>query len=117
MKEHNKKLYKELIKQIEEIEVFEDHWRSFKLHFESVHKGFFEKIERKFPMLSQNDLKLCAFMKMKLSNKEIALILNITKKAVEQSKRRMRKKIGLDNETDILEYMERSKPKVLLSQT
>ncbi len=100
------RLYKDIIKQIDEIDSFEDHWNSFKIHFENVHKDFFERIEKSLPMLSQNDLKICAFMKMKLSNKEIARILNVTKKAVEQSKRRMRKKIGLDVEQDLLEYIE-----------
>lgn len=108
LKEQDKRLYKEITRQIEEIENFENHWNSFKIHFENVHKGFFEQIEHHFPVLSQNDLKICAFMKMKLSNKEIAQILNVTKKAVEQSKRRMRKKVGLETEHGILEYIENS---------
>lgn len=108
LKEQDKKLYQEIIKHIEEIENFENHWNSFKIHFENVHRGFFEEIEQHFPILSQNDLKICAFMKMKLSNKEIAQILNITKKAVEQSKRRMRKKVALEDEQDLLEYIEKS---------
>lgn len=106
LKEQDKSLYKEIIRQIEEIENFENQWNSFKIHFENVHKGFFEEIEYHFPVLSQNDLKICAFMKMKLSNKEIAQILNVTKKAVEQSKRRMRKKVGMETEHGLLEFIE-----------
>lgn len=106
LKENNDILYRELIKQVKEIENFENNWNSFKVHFENVYKGFFESIEKAFPILSQNDLKLCAFMKMKLSNKEIAQILNVTKKAVEQSKRRMRKKLDLENEVDLLDFIE-----------
>ncbi|UXP33940.1 hypothetical protein N6H18_08280 [Reichenbachiella agarivorans] len=114
LKEKDKPLYKEIIRQIEDIENFENQWSSFKIHFENVHKGFFEKIESRFPILSQNDLKICAFMKMKLSNKEIAQILNVTKKAVEQSKRRMRKKIGLETDDDLLEYLQDTLQKNLM---
>ncbi|MBU2912872.1 MULTISPECIES: 7TM diverse intracellular signaling domain-containing protein [Reichenbachiella] len=115
LKETDEKLYKEILKQIEEIENFEDQWNSFKLHFENVYRGFFERIEKNYPMLSQNDLKICAFMKMKLSNKEMAQILNVTKKAIEQSKRRMRKKIGLESDCDLLEYLEQSlKPEMVI---
>ena len=54
-----------------------------------------------------NDQKVLAFLKMKLSNKEIALILNVEKKTVEHSKRRLKKKIGMDIEdTDILRFIE-----------
>ncbi len=91
-----------ILKEIKQIKGFEDEWSVFKLHFEEMHPTFFENIERRFPQLSQNDLKLCAFMKMKLSNNEIAIILNVTKKAVEQAKRRMRKKMGLEKEGNIL---------------
>lgn len=97
---------KKILKQIEEIKNFEDQWNSFKIHFESVHPDFFTRIEKKHPSLSQNDLKVCAFMKMKLSNKQMAIILNVTKKAIEQSKRRMRKKLNLEAEEDILKHLD-----------
>lgn len=105
-KEENPKMCKKIIKQINNLKSFEDQWNMFKIHFESVHPGFFSSLEEKYPNLSQNDLKVCAFMKMKLSNKEIAAILNVTGKAVEQVRRRMRKKIGLPPEHDILKHIE-----------
>ncbi len=107
-KELDPKGTKKMLKQIDGIKQFEDQWNAFKIHFESVHSGFFEHLEKIYPSLTQNDLKLCAFMKMKLSNKEMAIILNVTKKAIEQSKRRMRKKLGLEPEQDILKTIERS---------
>ena len=106
---------RKLLRQIDDIKHFEDQWNAFKIHFESVHKGFFEHIETNYPDLTQNDLKLCAFMKMKLSNKEMAIILNVTKKAIEQSKRRMRKKLGLDPEQDILKIIEKHSNEDFLS--
>ena len=104
----NPKETKMVIRQLNEIKSFEDQWNSFKIHFESVHPGFFHNLEKAFPSLTQNDLKLCAFMKMKLSNQEIAIILNVTKKAIEQSKRRMRKKLDLAQEENILRFLEKS---------
>ena len=100
------KLSKKLINQLEDLREFDDQWSHIKMHFEEVHPEFFSHLEQNFPALSQNDQRMCAFMKMKFSNKEIATILNVTTKAVEQTKRRMRKKLYLEPEQDILRHIE-----------
>ncbi|TRX59177.1 tetratricopeptide repeat protein [Fulvivirga sp. M361] len=97
---------KKVIKNLECLRNDDDHWNSIKIHFENVHPNFFQKLEQHFPNLSANDHKLLAFLKMKLSNKEIATILNVTRRAVEQSKTRVKKKLGMDKEDkNILEYV------------
>ena len=88
-----KDITKSALKEIKKIKVFENDWNTFKKSFEDVHPDFFTIIEKYHPELSANDRRICAFLKMNFSNREIALTLNVTKKAVEQAKRRMRKKI------------------------
>lgn len=100
---------KKLIKELEDLRRFEDQWKVIKSHFESVHPDFFEQIESSFPNISPNEQRLLAFLKMKLSIKEIAVILNVTRGAVEQAKRRLNRKLGIDSadgSNDILKYIE-----------
>lgn len=92
---------KKLIRRIERIKDFENRWESFKTHFEIVHPYFFKELQNSFPQLTPKDLKTCAFIKMKHNNSEIAQILDVSKKAVEQSKRRMKKKLNLNFEDDL----------------
>lgn len=99
--------FNKVLKELNNLRCADSHWDGIKMHFENVHPDFFEKLERKFPNLSANDHKILAFMKMKLSNKEIAVILNVTRRAVEQSKRRIKKKLEMDvDNSDILGFVE-----------
>ncbi len=99
----------ELIKEIGEIKTFQDHWENFKLHFESVHPRFFQSIKENYPKLTKNDIRLLAYLKMELTNQEISMILNVTKRSVEQAKRRMRLKMELNPESDIIYEVEKVK--------
>lgn len=99
----------EIIKELDNFRQSDSLWNSIKVHFENVHPNFYTRLENHFPGLSPNDHKLLTFLKMKLSNKEIAIILNVTIRAVEQSKRRVKKKIGMTPEDqDIIGYLERN---------
>ncbi|GEM_PF-3301898 len=80
-------------------------WDDFKLHFEAVNSNFFEKLQSKYPELTKHDLKLCAYIYMNLSTKEIAQILNITIPAVNKSRNRLRKKLNVDSETNLSKWM------------
>jgi len=76
-------------------------WEKFKLHFEEVHPNFFLKLQKKFPILNDNDLRLCAYIKMLLSNKEIANLLNLTLKGIESARYRLKKRLNLPPEKDL----------------
>ncbi len=98
-----------VIRELDNLKRSESYWKSIKTHFESVHPDFFTKLERSFPQLTPNDHKLLAFLKMKLSNKEIAIVMNVTRRAVEQAKRRLKKKLGMcTQDMDIIGYVENS---------
>ncbi len=100
-------LDRRIIKELEQLRNIDHQWDNMKVHFESVHPDFFEKLEHRFPQLSSNDYKIMAFLKMKLTNKEIALAQNITIQAVEQAKRRLKKKLGMEAyDSDIIDFVE-----------
>jgi tetratricopeptide (TPR) repeat protein len=77
-------------------------WEHFKELFEKVHADFFTGLKSKFPELTENELRLCAYLRINLQNKEIAKILNVNSATVVTSRYRIRKKLNLDNK-EILE--------------
>jgi tetratricopeptide (TPR) repeat protein len=85
---------------------FEDEWDAFKLHFEQVHPQFFDKLQSRFPDLTPNELKLCAYTRINLSNKEIARLLNINSSSVEMARYRMKKKVGLEGQATITDFIQ-----------
>jgi tetratricopeptide (TPR) repeat protein len=85
--------------------VLDQDWEQFKKHFEEVHKGFFQKLITNFPELTNNDLRLCAYLKINLSTKEVARLLNVTTAAIKKSRQRLRKKLRLESEEDLTSYL------------
>ncbi|WP_316838528.1 tetratricopeptide repeat protein [Pedobacter gandavensis] len=67
----------------------------FKLRFQHIHNDFFEKLNEQFPNLSPSELRLCAFLKLNLTTKEISAITNISPKSIEIARTRLRKKLNL----------------------
>ena len=96
---------KSVIKTIDKDISEEDNWKFFKKAFSNADKDFFKKIKEKHPELTSNDLKLCAYLRLNLSSKEIAPLLNISVKSVEIKRYRLRKKMDLDRETNLTEYI------------
>lgn len=80
-------------------------WQNFKKHFEMVHKNFFDKLKNLSPALTLNDIKLCAYMRINVSTKEISRILNISPAAVNQRRYRIREKLEIPKEISLFEYM------------
>lgn len=73
----------------------ENDWEVFKLHFEEVHPAFFKSLKEQFPELTQNNLKLCAYIKIGLTNKEIARILAVEPESIKSAKKRLKKKLSI----------------------
>ncbi|MFK7981158.1 MAG: two-component regulator propeller domain-containing protein [Saprospiraceae bacterium] len=84
----------------------EDYWEKFQLIFNQTFQDFINQVEVKHPNLTQNDYRLSCFVKMKLNNREIASILNITVNGVEQAKYRLKKKIGLGQSENLNLYIQ-----------
>lgn len=83
----------------------EHDWQVFENNFNQVHEEFIKKLLKKYPNLTPSDVKLAAYLRMNLSTKEIAHLLNITNRSVELKRYRLRKKINLDSETNLGEFM------------
>src|SRR5690606_20998227 len=71
-------------------------WEKFKLHFEQVHPEFFKNLEFNYPDLTPYEIRLCAYLHMQLSGKEIATLLNIDPASVRKAKMRLKKKMNAD---------------------
>ncbi|MDX1544552.1 MAG: triple tyrosine motif-containing protein [Christiangramia sp.] len=96
---------KSVIKTIDKDISEEDNWKFFKKAFSNADKDFFKKIKAKHPDLTANDLKLCAYLRLNLSSKEIAPLLNISVKSVEIKRYRLRKKMNLDRDINLTDYI------------
>ena len=83
----------------------EQDWKLFEANFNKVHEQFLKHLIDRYPDLSQGDLKLAAYLRMNLSTKEIAQLLNITHRSVELKRYRLRKKLALDAEINLSEFM------------
>jgi len=83
----------------------EDYWKEFNLYFEQVDKEFVKNIQHKHPKLTQNDLRICSLIRLNLSTKEIASLLNVSIRAVEQSRYRMKKRLELTTTDDLVKYI------------
>jgi hypothetical protein len=94
-----------MISEIDKQTDIENQWEQFKLHFESIHKSFFEKLKKNDNRLTQNDLQLCAYIKLNLSTKEIASLMNITPESVNTHRYRLRKKLILETDITLDEYI------------
>ncbi len=95
----------DLIKTLEKDLLDREDWEKFEIHFDQVHEDFLKKLRKSFPELTPKDLRLCAYLKMNLSSKEIAPILNISVRGVEISRYRLRKKMGLPRDTNLNDFM------------
>ncbi len=80
-------------------------WEDFNTCFESVNKNFYSKIKSLYPDISPNDLRLCALIKLNLSIKEMAGILNISPDSVKTARYRLRKKMQLNTEDNLSEFI------------
>jgi hypothetical protein len=76
-------------------ETTESNWSSFKEHFEKIHPDFFNNLKTKHPDLSSSDIRLSAYIKLNLTNKEIATLQNIKPESVKRAKIRLKQKINL----------------------
>jgi DNA-binding CsgD family transcriptional regulator len=80
-------------------------WKLFEANFNKVHEQFLKHLIENYPDLSQGDLKLAAYLRMNLSTKEIAQLLNITHRSVELKRYRLRKKLDIEGDINLSEFM------------
>ncbi len=99
------KYYEKLVHMIDSNLSSEDDWKIFQTNFDRIHENFFRNLKITYPDLTSTDLKFCAFLRLNLSTKEIAHLMNITIKGVEVGRYRLRKKLGLASEVNLVDFM------------
>jgi AraC family chitin signaling transcriptional activator len=97
---------KKVIKKINSNLLDKEDWLTFQLHFNNSHTQFFEKLREKHSDLSSNEIKLSAYLKLNLSSKEIASLMHVAITSIEQSRYRLRKKLNLDKDVNLVNYIQ-----------
>lgn len=100
-----KKEIRRLVKVIDKDIEFDKNWEQFEHHFDQVHHDYLKSLRQQFPQLTPKDRKLCAYLRMNLQTKEIAPLMNISVRGVEISRYRLRKKLELSRETNLIEFL------------
>ncbi|MEO9966609.1 MAG: tetratricopeptide repeat protein [Reichenbachiella sp.] len=80
-------------------------WDNFKLMFEELHGDFFSRLKEKFPELGNAELKLCALLRLNMNLKESSRILGISADSVKTARYRLRKKLGLATEDNLVDFL------------
>lgn len=80
-------------------------WEAFKLQFNEIHPLFFNTLLKLHPGLSNNELRLCAYLKMHLNTKQIAQLISVQPQTVTIARYRMKKKMNLDKDVSLDEYI------------
>jgi ligand-binding sensor domain-containing protein/DNA-binding CsgD family transcriptional regulator len=83
----------------------ENSWHQFLFYFDQINQNFTTELLNKHPSLTQNDLRMCALTRLNMSNKEKAVLLNITVTGVEKSRYRLKKRLHLNSDDNLGEYL------------
>lgn len=97
--------YRRLILLLKRENAEDKDWEVFKSYFSEVHNNFDQKIKQLNTQITEKEMRLASFLRMRLSTKEIASILNVLPESVLKSKYRLKQKLELDKETDLTEFL------------
>jgi AraC family chitin signaling transcriptional activator len=99
------KITSEIKKAIKINAVNKHEWETFEANLNQIHNEFIINLSKKFPILTPKDIKLCVYLKMNLSSKEIAPMMNISFRGVELHRYRLRKKLNLVQEENLSKFL------------
>lgn len=100
-----KKALEKIIREIDTALRLKEDWEDFQYHFNNVHGDFLSRFREKFQDLTPNEQKLCAFLRLNLSTKEIANSMSISLRGVEVARYRLRKKLGLNKGENLSKFI------------
>lgn len=80
-------------------------WDEFQIRFTEINSSFYENLHRKFPNISSSDDKLCALIKLQFSSKDIAQLLGLSIESVQVKRSRLRTKLNLDRDVNLVEFI------------
>lgn len=100
-----KKEIRQVIRILDSEEQLDGDWEQFARHFDQVHIDFLHRLRQQYPNLTSTDEKLCAFLRMNLTSKEIAPLMHISVRGVEIGRYRLRKKLALESGVNLNAFM------------
>lgn len=83
-------------------------WKDFHFYFDQINDGYFARVQAKHPKITNNDKKIIAYIKIGLETRQIAKLLNVTESTAYTQRYRLRKKLNLSNEEDLIRYLQTS---------
>ena len=83
----------------------DEEWENFKMHFDKVHPHFFEKLKQHCSDLTEENLRMCAYIKMRMTTKQIAQLLQVIPNSIITNRYRLKKKLQLADEEDLDEFI------------
>ncbi|WP_171037799.1 tetratricopeptide repeat protein [Dyadobacter luticola] len=104
-RDENTPLFSKLINLIDYSFNLDKDWDEFKTYFEGVHPDFFTKLKKSNPELSAGELRLCALVRLNLNLKESATLLSISPDSVKTARHRLRKKLKMGEDDNLLDYL------------
>jgi ligand-binding sensor domain-containing protein/DNA-binding CsgD family transcriptional regulator len=107
MNEDGRAALTQIIKLIDNNIRLDNDWEKFEFYFDQVHSNFLKQLRETYSDLTISQLKLCAYLKMNLSSKEIAILMNVSVAAVEKSRYRLRKKFNLEHELMLADFIQK----------
>lgn len=99
------KLYTKLHALMEETMENKADWVLFESYFNSAHHNFLDRLRQQYSDLTTGDLRICCLLRMNLSTKEIASLMNVSVRAIELRRYRLRKRLGLEGETNLVDFL------------
>jgi len=105
-KTENKKILSELINELKSNSTMIS-WDEFEVRFQQVHTDFYKKLHERYPNLTNNEIRLCAFFKLNMTTKEIAAITYQSLNSIKVARYRLRKKLDLPKDESLTSFLSR----------
>ncbi len=103
-KKDNKDLIQQIINEIRQ-NSSNKMWEEFEVRFKEVHTRFYSKLHQSHPDLTPNEVKICAFLRLNMSTKEISAITHQSIKSINMARFRLRKKLEIDRDENLINYL------------
>ena len=100
----NQKIIQDIIRDLL-LNSSKDVWKEFEVRFQEVHSEFYDNLNKRFPDLTPNEKKICSFLRLNMSTKEISAITYQSVRSIDMARFRLRKKIGLDSEENLISFL------------
>ncbi len=100
----NRELLEETVKEMEVCSP-DEIWNEFETRFKKVHQGFYKELYKKHPDLSPTEYKVCSFIRLNMTSKDIAAITNRSIRTIESTRNSIRKKFGLNPDESLATYL------------